>query len=55
MEGEGARESKTIRIMAYRDAVGIFLADSFGFRLALLKGVLVLELGPHGDNCRDKR
>lgn len=31
------------------DAVAVFLADAFGFSLALLEGVLVLEFGSHGD------
>lgn len=33
----------------YRDAIRIFLADPLGLSLALLEGVLVLELGSHGD------
>lgn len=33
----------------YRDAVGVLLANAFGFCLALLERVLVLELGTHGD------
>lgn len=36
------------RDMTYRDAISVFLADTLSFRLALLEGVLVLELGPHG-------
>ncbi len=32
----------------YGDAVGVLLANAFGFCLALLEGVLVLELGTHG-------
>jgi hypothetical protein len=31
----------------YWNAVGIFLANTLGLGLALLKGVLVLELGAH--------
>jgi len=31
----------------YRNAVGIFLANAFGFCLALLEGVFVLKLGTH--------
>jgi len=31
----------------YWDAVCIFLADTLGFGLALLEGMLVLELGSH--------
>ena len=37
---------------AYGDAISIFLADALGFGFALLEGVLVLELGPHGDCWR---
>ncbi len=33
----------------YGDAVGILLTNAFGFCLALLKRVLVLELGTHID------
>ena len=32
----------------YGNAVGVFLADAFSFCLALLEGMLVLELGSHG-------
>jgi hypothetical protein len=32
----------------YGDAVGVLLANALGFCLALLEGVLVLELGMHG-------
>jgi hypothetical protein len=31
------------------NAVGVFLADALGLGLALLKGMLVLELGTHLD------
>lgn len=31
----------------YRNAVSILLANTFGFRLALLEGMFVLELGSH--------
>ena len=34
----------------HRDAVGILLSDPLSFSLALLEGVLVLELGTH-DGC----
>ena len=34
---------------SYWDAVGILLSNAFGFCLALLKGMLVLELGAHND------
>lgn len=34
--------------MTYRDAVGILLSDALGLGLALLEGVLVLELAAHG-------
>jgi hypothetical protein len=34
-------------MMTYRDAVGVLLADALGLGLALLKGVLVLELAAH--------
>ena len=30
------------------DAIRVLLADTLGLRLALLEGVLVLELGTHG-------
>ena len=33
----------------YRDAVRVLLTNAFGFCLALLEGVLVLELGAHGE------
>lgn len=33
----------------YRDAVRVFLTDALGLSLALLKGVLVLELASHFD------
>ena len=37
--------------MTHWDAVGVFLADALSFCLALLEGVLVLELGSHdGDS-----
>jgi hypothetical protein len=39
----------------HRDAVGIFLADALSFRLALLEGVLVLELRSHGGGSDKKR
>ncbi len=36
----------------YRNAIGVFLADALGLGLALLKGVLVLELAAHvGQRC----
>ena len=38
-----------MRESTYGDAVGILLANAFGFCLALLKRVLVLELGTHID------
>ena len=49
-KGERERES-SIRDGddAYRDAIGVFLANTFALGLALLEGVLVLELGPHND------
>jgi hypothetical protein len=31
----------------YRNAVGVLLANALGLSLALLEGVLVLELGAH--------
>lgn len=34
-------------LITYRNAVGILLADTLSFGLALLEGVLVLELGAH--------
>ncbi len=36
----------------YRDAVGILLADALGLGLALLEGMLVLELAAHSDGRR---
>lgn len=33
--------------VTYRDAVGVLLPDALGLGLALLKRVLVLELGAH--------
>ena len=33
----------------YRNAISVLLADAVCFCLALLEGVLVLELGTHGD------
>lgn len=41
--------SKKKRIYTYRNAISIFLANTLSFGLALLEGVLVLELGPHDD------
>lgn len=32
----------------HRDPISVFLTDALSFRLALLEGVLVLELGSHG-------
>lgn len=37
------------RRQAYRDAVGVFLANAFGFSLPLLEGMLILEFGTHGE------
>jgi hypothetical protein len=34
---------------SYRNAVGVLLANAFGFCLALLEGVFVLEFGTHDD------
>lgn len=34
--------------MTYRNTVGILLSDALGLGLALLEGVLVLELAAHG-------
>lgn len=34
---------------SYRNAVGVLLANAFGFCLALLEGVFVLEFGTHND------
>lgn len=36
-------------LVAYRDAIGVFLADAFSFCLALFERVLILELGAHRD------
>ena len=33
--------------MTYRNAISVLLTNAFGFCLALLEGVLVLELGAH--------
>ena len=33
----------------YRNAVSVLLTDALSFGLALLKGMLVLELGAHVD------
>ena len=38
--------------VTYRNAIGVFLANAFGFCLALLEGMLVLELGTHIGGCR---
>jgi hypothetical protein len=38
----------------HRNAVGVFLADALSFCLALLEGVLVLELGSH-DGYSDRK
>ena len=40
-----------MRGLTYRDAIGVLLANAFRFCLALLEGMLVLELGTHGDGC----
>jgi hypothetical protein len=32
----------------YRDTISVLLANTLGFGLALLEGVLVFELGSHG-------
>ena len=34
----------------YGNAVGVLLTNAFGFCLALLEGVLVLELGTHDES-----
>jgi hypothetical protein len=34
-------------VVTHRDAVGVLLPDALGLGLALLEGVLVLELGAH--------
>jgi len=36
-------------VSAYGNPVSVFLPDALSFSLALLEGVLVLELGAHGD------
>lgn len=38
----------------YRNAVSILLTDTLSFSLALLEGVLVLELGTHVDDEVDE-
>ena len=48
---DAARKGKGNRV-TYRDAVSVFLTDAFSFRLALLEGMLVLELGAHCDCSR---
>jgi hypothetical protein len=37
--------------MTYRDAITVLLTDALGLSLALLEGVLVLELASHLDGC----
>ena len=37
-----------LRSVTYWDPISIFLTDSLGLGLALLEGVLVLELRSHG-------
>lgn len=39
---------KKNKLRTYRDTVSIFRSNTLGFSLALLVGVLVLELGTHG-------
>lgn len=34
----------------HRDTIRVLLADTLGLSLALLEGVLVLELGTHSDD-----
>ena len=48
---KGSMENKVI---AYRNPVGIFLSDALGLGLALLEGVLVLELRAHDGSGRVK-
>ena len=36
---------------AHRNAIRILLSDALGLSLALLKGVLVLELAAHVGDC----
>jgi len=36
-------------MVTYWDAVGVLLTNTLGFCLALLEGMLVLELGSHYD------
>lgn len=35
------------REITYRNAIGVLVADALGLGLALLKGMLVFELGTH--------
>ena len=42
-------EERCALFETYRDAISVLLADAVCFCLALLEGVLVLELGTHGD------
>jgi hypothetical protein len=41
--------ARTELVVTHRDAVGVLLPDALGLGLALLEGVLVLELGAHVD------
>lgn len=38
------------KMCTYRNTIGILLANALCLCLALLKGVLILELGTHGDD-----
>ena len=49
-EGEGLGK---LCLVTYRNTVGVLLSDTLCFRLALLEGVLVLELGTHVDGRMD--
>lgn len=39
---------------AYRNTIRVLLADTLGLSLALLEGMLVLELGSHGDESSNR-
>lgn len=45
-EGEGLWK---LCLVTYRNTVGVLLSDTLCFSLALLEGVLILELGTHFD------
>lgn len=53
LEQELGARSAICHQKTHRNTVGIFLTNTFGLCLALLEGMLVLELGSHGGKiCR---